>query len=587
MSYSRCLSLSALLASTFITPVTAMDLTPVSSDNNAILEYTHTYTPIPEPASSFADISRSYQTAGICFLGVGDCDPNVGFASSGSSSGGNDDYTVNTTSQCLNEGFSKQNCNSVQTIDGVCPYNSAYGLGCKCLPDLISCPAGQVGVGESCNGQYASCQCDPALKTCSSKEVGQGASCGGRYESCVCKDMYLYNSSNCSYPRSVSGDSCGGQYTDCVCPTGVDEGQFGCAEYYPSPCSSVCKAAYSDNCHIRSDDPNIALGYGCMKEWDDCSSKCERAYTDMCRERTAVSTPYGCESYYSDCSSKCQTAYGDNCRNRTAANCSYGCQSYWGDCSSKCQTCYADNCRNRTAVISSCPANATCSYFSDCSSKIQSWSCNSGYKQEGSSCVADGCKIGYIYYTDGKCLPSTNHDSSKTVLGIVVYVTYDGQHGQIMSPWPIDTNGNKTSSNSTTMIWGGHGTDISSLPNYTSTSSASTDYDSCGNTDKIVAQGNASTYPAAWAARKYAPTADTAGKWCLPAAGIMTNIYNNQSAIQTAISKVGGVSYPDCCNWSSSEYSSSRVWLSNFIHSYGLVWIGKVNGRDVRPVLEF
>ena len=92
MSYSRCLSLSALLASTFITPVTAMDLTPVSSDNNAILEYTHTYTPVPEPASSFADMSRSYQTAGICFLGVGDCDPNVGFASSGSSSGGNDDY---------------------------------------------------------------------------------------------------------------------------------------------------------------------------------------------------------------------------------------------------------------------------------------------------------------------------------------------------------------------------------------------------------------------------------------------------------------------------------------------------------------
>ncbi len=354
MSYSRCLSLSALLASTFITPVTAMDLTPVSSDNNAILEYTHTYTPVPEPASSFADMSRSYQTAGICFLGVGDCDPNVGFASSGSSSGGNDDYTVNTTSQCLNEGFVRQNCNSVQTIDGVCPYNSAYGLGCKCVSNLVSCPAGQVGVGESCDEMYASCECDPALKTCSSKEVGQGASCGGRYESCVCKDMYLYNSSNCSYPRSVSVDSFGGNYTDCVCPTGVDEGQYGCAEYYPSPCSSVCKAAYSDNCHIRSDDPNIALGYGCMKYYDDCSSKCECAYTDMCRERTAV--------------------------------------------------------------ISSCPDNADCSYYSDCSSKISSWSCNSGYKQEGSSCVvADPCASYYkcdgtYQYCAGTTCPQ---DSSK------------------------------------------------------------------------------------------------------------------------------------------------------------------------------
>ena len=308
---------------------------------------THKSTPQPEPASSLIDMSRSYKTAGICFLGVGDCDPNVGF-------GKGDDYKIDTEAQCKNEGFSKQNCNSVQTIDGVCPYNAAYGKGCKCASNLVSCPAGQVGVGESCGGKYAFCKCDPALVSCASNQIGQGASCGGKYQSCVCKSEYIYNSSNCSYPRSVSGDSCGGKYTDCVCPTGVDEGQYGCAEYYPSPCSSVCKVAYSDNCHIRSDDPNIALGYGCMKYYDDCSSKCECAYTDMCRERTAV--------------------------------------------------------------ISSCPDNADCSYYSDCSSKISSWSCNSGYKQEGSSCVvADPCASYYkcdgtYQYCAGTTCPQ---DSSK------------------------------------------------------------------------------------------------------------------------------------------------------------------------------
>ena len=176
----------------------------------------------------------------------------------------------------------------------------------------------------------------------------------GRYESCVCKPEYQYTSSNCSYPRSVSGDSCGGQYTDCVCPAGVDEGPYGCAEYYPSPCSSVCKVAYSDNCHIRE---SVNVPYYCEKYWDDCPSKCEVAAADNCINRTAVSTPYGCESYYSDCSSKCQTAYGDNCRNRSDNSCPYGCQSYWSDCSSKCQTCYADNCRNKTAV--SVPAMLT------------------------------------------------------------------------------------------------------------------------------------------------------------------------------------------------------------------------------------
>ena len=485
--------------------------------------HTHTYTPEPKPAFQFEQPDKAYKTASVCFLGSANCG-DAGFGSMGGDNG----YKVDTEAQCKNEGFSKQNCNSVQTIDGVCPYNSAYGLGCKCASNLVSCPAGQVGVGESCDGKYASCQCDPALVSCASNQIGQGASCGGKYQSCVCKSEYIYNSSNCSYPRSVSGDSCGGKYTDCVCPTGVDEGQYGCAEYYPSPCSSVCKVAYSDNCHIRSDDPNIALGYGCMKEYDDCSSKCERAYTDMCRERTAV--------------------------------------------------------------ISDCPANADCSYFFDCSSKISSWSCNSGYTQEGSSCVVarPSCNIGDIFYTDNTC--SADVVSGKTVLGIVVHNNNGGVGGQIMAPWPIDADGNKTSSNSTTMKWGILGIDIPNLPNYPYPNSLSADFDSCGNTDKIVAMGSASLYPAAWATRRYAPTTDTAGKWCLPAAGIMTNIYNNQPAIQSAIKKINGVEFPNCCYWSSSEVSPSYAANSMFDFAYGLVNDSSKDLSDyayVRPVLEF
>ncbi len=371
MSCSRCLYLSALLASVFVSPAAALNSTMVLSDNDFTLKYTHTNTPIPKPASSFADMSRSYKTASVCFLGVGDCGGAAGYDSSSSGAGSaNDDFYIDTTNQCLNEGFVRQNCNSVQTIDGVCPYNSAYGLGCKCVSNLISCPAGQVGVGESCDEMYASCECYPTLKTCSSKEVGQGASCGGRYESCVCKPEYQYTSSNCSYPRSVSGDSCGGQYTDCVCPAGVDEGPYGCAEYYPSPCSSVCKVAYSDNCHIRE---SVNVPYYCEKYWDDCPSKCKVAAADNCINRTAVSTPYGCESYYSDCSSKCQTAYGDNCRNKTAV---------------------------------SVPANAHCtSYYSDCSSKCSAWSCDSGYTQSGNSCVQT---CNYSSQCPGYTMPSAS-----------------------------------------------------------------------------------------------------------------------------------------------------------------------------------
>ena len=241
---------------------------------------------------------------------------------------------------------------------------------------------------------------------------------------------------------------------------------------------------------------------------------------------------------------------------------------------------------------------ATCTATPECASL--------GYKYSQEECPRGGlkcptgdgyycptprpkCNIGDIFYTDNTCVAAANHDTSKTVLGIVVYVNADGIGGQIMAPWPIDTNGNKTSSNSTKMIWGGYGTDILDLPNYTSRETAMKDYDSCGNTDKIVAAGGASTYPAAWATRKYAPTTETAGKWCLPAVGIMTNIYNNQDAIQTAISKVGGVSYPSCCTWSSSEYSSNHAWDSEFYNNGLDIYIKKnISGNIyVRPVLEF
>ena len=363
---------------------------------SGLLAHTLTYTPEPKPAFQFEQPDKAYKTAGVCFLGVGDCGGAAGYDSSSSGAGSaNDDFYIDTTNQCLNEGFVRQNCNSVQTIDGVCPYNSAYGLGCKCLPDLISCPAGQIGVGESCDEMYASCECDPALVACSAKENGTGASCGGKYQSCVCKPEYQYTSSNCSYPRSVSGDSCGGQYTDCVCPAGVDEGPYGCAEYYPSPCSSVCKVAYSDNCHIRNDDPNTALGYGCMKEWDDCSTKCERAYTNNCRNRTAVSVPANahCTSYYSDCSSKCSA---------------WSCNSGYTQSGNNC----INPCNNRTAVISSCPSNASCSYFSDCSSKISSWSCKSGYSKSGNSCVKNDPPCPSDYRAEGAWFPRcTSYDS--------------------------------------------------------------------------------------------------------------------------------------------------------------------------------
>ena len=183
------------------------------------------------------------------------------------------------------------------------------------------------------------------------------------YDKC-CEASYTYEASNCPAPRKLSLETCGGKHR-CYCDT---------AQYPFASCS----------------DPQIK-GNACT---DDGGT---RYATCVCPN--PVSTPYGCETYYAaPCGSVCKKAYADNCRNRTAVQTPYGCEKSFADCSSKCEKAYSDNCRNQTAVIAKCPDNATCTYFGDCKSKVQSWSCNSGYKKSGNGCIpacSDVCPSGY------------------------------------------------------------------------------------------------------------------------------------------------------------------------------------------------
>ena len=193
------------------------------------------------------------------------------------------------------------------------------------------------------------------------------------------------------------------------------------------------------------------------------------------------------------------------------------------------------------------------------------------------------CAVGHIYYSDKIC--SVSYDASKTPIGVVVYV--DGQgHGQVMALKSIGS-----------YKWGGYGTDIPTLTNFGSAESASYDLNSCPNTEKILAAGDKSKYPAAWAAHEYKTEGTKAGDWCLPAAGVFTSYYNNQQLVNIGMTNAGGTQIgTSSYNWSSSEYSSDRAWYSDFSYDYGLDYYGgnyygyygdKNNSVEVRPVLEF
>ena len=215
------------------------------------------------------------------------------------------------------------------------------------------------------------------------------------------------------------------------------------------------------------------------------------------------------------------------------------------------------------------------------------WACPKITKAELGSCngYAKNCSIGQILHSDGTC--TTDKVSGKTPIGVVVYIGEEGC-GQALA---LKDLGN--------MTWGGHGTDIPDLMNYTDALAAGTDFDSCGNTQIIIKQGDANKYPAAWAAVDYAPSSvpATKGKWCLPAGGVARSMMNNYDKINSGLSKAGGELLPgmsvhDHRNWSSSEYyfptaSACTAW----VWCYACARLSSNDNKNVsnyvRPVLAF
>ncbi len=439
MSYSRCLSLSALLASTFITPVAAMDLTLLSPNNNAILEYTHTNTPVPEPAS-FSFSEQAYKIAAICFLGYGNCDNEISYGK------GDETYNMDTANQCKNEGF-VSTCSSGYCMDGSCSYNASYG---KCIaencptnssPTCTGAVVGKTACGGDCKqccsdtctsgsksytGSYASTtecgtKCYYCNTSCSSGSTSYTGSvvgyneCGSACRSCstTCSsgslsytgDVVSYNecgsacrscSTSCpsgtstSYSGSTSSyNECGSACKNCssTCPSGYSTSNpGGCYDTTTNECGNTCyksKACCSDTC--TSGSTSYTGSYASTTE---CGTKCYYCNTSCSSGSTSYS---GSVIGYNECGSACRSC-SDTC---TSGSKSSSCDSGYTastvsstECGSTCYSCTANACSGYS--LTSCPTNGSCSScLSGTTTKYKLNSCDSGYTMSGSSCVKD------------------------------------------------------------------------------------------------------------------------------------------------------------------------------------------------------
>ena len=227
--------------------------------------------------------------------------------------------------------------------------------------------------------------------------------------------------------------------------------------------------------------------------------------------------------------------------------------------------------------------NQTGGVGKSCNGKYSECTCIAGYIWNNSSQTCENtCIIGALYYSDGTC--SNKLESSKTLLGVVIYEKSSSQNGWIMTVKPIQT-GIKWGDGTTTGI-----TD--------KTVSAS-----CTNTQKLVAKG--SSYKAAITANNYKPTGTPSNKsWCLPSYDLLNNInnYTNFSKVNAGIATAEGTILGTVYDvyehvWSSSEYDYGRglAWYfrinrSSFNMAYndknnGLTYVSSI--YSVRPVLAF
>ena len=164
------------------------------------------------------------------------------------------------------------------------------------------------------------------------------------------------------------------------------------------------------------------------------------------------------------------------------------------------------------------------------------------------ACLADEnagrlCLVGYIYYSDGTC--DSVVYSTKTPIGVVV-----------------KTNELVMSLATKSMTWGGYGTNISGLTDYSSSSDAKTDYNGKANTAKIVAAHTSETTSSSAAkyCNSYSTAGTSAGQWYLPAAGeIYGYIYASYVTLEATFGALG-LSFPYAYLWSSSEESDYFAW---------------------------
>ena len=214
---------------------------------------------------------QEFQIASVCFISdIDDCGGYL-FSNTEDLDGGGtpDNYNPDNEERCKKEGYLVSSCPDGYKPGGLkCPYGDYYTKCVSACPsNYVECTEPYVGVGEACDGKYASCTCTP------------------------CDDGYTYT----SIPKGYIQD--GSPCLDCDGVTKYKIKINPCDGFMD--CGSMGGAAGANSCQsgdlIKYDNckpcPNLGTYSTCPSgsvcTYEDCSglwyvTGCKDGYSDYC-----------------------------------------------------------------------------------------------------------------------------------------------------------------------------------------------------------------------------------------------------------------------------------------------------------------
>ena len=163
-----------------------------------------------------------------------------------------------------------------------------------------------------------------------------------------------------------------------------------------------------------------------------------------------------------------------------------------------------------------------------------------------------GAVVGDILCSDLTIVTNANYASSgKTAIGVVVNNASGNLRAIALGEY--------------SKPFGGSGTDIAGLTNYTTSATALTDTDGKGNTALIIAAIGSSTDHAAGFCNSFTTSGTSAGDWYFCALGEVKMFIDDTATINTSLTTVSGtlisVSPTSLVYTSSTEVSDTNNWV--------------------------